>query len=155
MVGDGDGPRGARRLADGDVLVEGGGAGDGRLVDLLVDVDIVDPAVAGHRALVGADLLVPNGSLHDIVLDQRVGVPPVDREKANTAGGEGTAVSDRVGIAGLPSKADDKISIGVVLDAEGACALVRGVSDTSARGDVVLIVVDGLGTLGEDGGRVH
>lgn len=64
----------------GDELVEGGGASDRGLVDLLVLVDIVDRPVAGHCALEGAlcRTLAVTGVLLDVVLDQWVARPSID-----------------------------------------------------------------------------
>lgn len=64
----------------GDVLVEGGGASDRWLVDLLVLVDVVDRSIAGHCALEGAlcRALAVTGVLLDVVLNERVAGPSVD-----------------------------------------------------------------------------
>lgn len=50
MVGDGDSSASALVLADREVLAEGAGALDGRLVDLGVLADLVGRAVAGDAA---------------------------------------------------------------------------------------------------------
>jgi hypothetical protein len=74
---------GPRAAAVRDVLPEGGGAGDGGLVDLLVLPDVVGGAVAVD----GADLLALGGAravvgvLLDVVLDQGVLRPPVDGDE--------------------------------------------------------------------------
>lgn len=64
----------------GDELVEGGGASNRGLIDLLVLVDVVDRAVAGHSALEGAlcRTLAVTGVLLDVVLDEWVASPSVD-----------------------------------------------------------------------------
>ena len=70
-------------LAVGDVLGEGGGANNGRLVDLGVLPDVVDGAVAGDRthlcALGRAGAVA--GVLLDVVLDEGVGAPAVDGDE--------------------------------------------------------------------------
>lgn len=64
----------------GDELIEGGGASDRGLVDLLVLVDVIDRPVAGHSALQGAlcRTLSVTGVLLDVVLDEWVARPSVD-----------------------------------------------------------------------------
>ena len=83
VIRDGDGAAGAGALPDGDVLVEGGGALDGGLVDLLVLPDRVGGAIAREGALLRALLWIADRVLHDVVLDQRVRTPTVDRQQAD------------------------------------------------------------------------
>lgn len=86
-------------LADRDVLVEGGGAQNGRLVDLLVLPDIIGTAVTRHSAHVCAGSLVSVVNLHDIVFHERVGAPAVHGKDTNARGHrEGAAVGDGAGI---------------------------------------------------------
>ena len=91
-----DGAAGALLLADGPVLVEGGGAIDGGLVDALGAVDVVDTAVRGdgpetggaRARVVGAEVL------DDVVLYERVASPAVDGEVRVAVGGVGAGVVD-------------------------------------------------------------
>ena len=70
-----------------DVLREGGGADNGRLVDLGVLPDVVAGAIASHRAdlsaLSGAGAVA--GVLLDVVLNERILSPAIDGDK-NGAG---------------------------------------------------------------------
>lgn len=89
VVGKGDGAAGAAlALAHRDVLVEGGGALDGWLVDLLVLVDGVCRAIACecalHSALASA---ATRGAVLDVVLDQRVRAPAVEGDEGGAGGG--------------------------------------------------------------------
>lgn len=65
---------GAVVAADRPVLVKGGGSDDGRLVDSLRAVDVVDAAVRGHLAQLGGAgrWVVGSKVLNDVVLDERV-----------------------------------------------------------------------------------
>lgn len=87
-------------LEDRDVLVEGRGALNGRLVDLLVLPDIIGATVTRHCTLVRAHSLVSVVNLHDIVFNERVGAPAVHRKDTNTRGREGAAVGDGANITG-------------------------------------------------------
>ncbi len=92
-VGEGDGPAAARRGPDRQVLPEGRGALDGGLVDLLVLDDGVRAAVAGHRAHVLARVVGrADVVIDDVVLDQRVGRPAVERQQVGAAVGVEAAV---------------------------------------------------------------
>lgn len=76
-----------------DVLPERARALDGRLVHLLVLPDVVDRAVASNSAnflsLSGTGAIA--GVFLDVVFDQRVGRPAVDRDKnSSSTGGSGT-----------------------------------------------------------------
>src|SRR6185437_6978784 len=109
----GDGPAGGVALADGQVLLEGAAvAGNAGLVDLLVLVDVVRGAIAGHGAHEGAErraaaLVV----LDDVVLDQRVGRPAVQRRQRGAGGGiEATAEVHRLIAARLPADAGDEVA---------------------------------------------
>jgi len=63
-----------------DVLVEGRGALDGRLVHLLVQPDIVGGAIADDCSLVGASSGVAvAGVLHNIIFYEGAGSPAVQR----------------------------------------------------------------------------
>src|SRR4029077_10763496 len=85
---------------------------DGGLVDLLVFVDVVGGAVAGHLAHVGAGggwgaVVV----LHDVVLDQGVGGPAVEGDQGGAAGGvEVGGEGDGVVGAGVPADAGDEVA---------------------------------------------
>lgn len=92
--------RGARFAAVRNVLVEGGGAHDGGLVDLLVRVDVVDGTVAGHTAHPGSQHRAHAVAvvLSDVVLDQRVGGPAVDggEDRAGCSRGAALVVNGSV-----------------------------------------------------------
>lgn len=98
MARSGDGTAaGPLVLTVADVLPEGAGSLDGGLVDLLVLPDVVDRAVAGD----GADLLALSGAsavagvLLNVVLDQWVGSPTVNRNEDGTrASGGGSLEVD-------------------------------------------------------------
>lgn len=82
--------------ADGPVLLEGGGADDGGLVDAGAGEDLVrallEREVAlGRPRLVGQQLPV---RVHDVVLDQRVARPPVHGQVAGPVGRVGAFVFD-------------------------------------------------------------
>src|SRR5262249_42728053 len=112
-VGERDGPAAPRRGPYRQVLVEGRGALDGGLVDLLVLGDVVRAAVAGDLAHEGTG---PVGRAHpvldDVVLDQRVGRPAVERHQAGPAGRvEAAGVADRAaGTARVPADAADPVA---------------------------------------------
>lgn len=97
VVGGGDGAAGALGLADRPVLVEGARALDGGLVDPLGAVDVVGGAVRDHGAEAGGagGRVVGAEVLDDVVLDQGVGGPAVDREVAVAVGVVGARVRDR------------------------------------------------------------
>lgn len=90
MVGNGDGTAGTWGLTDGDVLVEGGGADNGWLVDLLVEPDVINRSVRGDSALVGAGGLVTGVGFHNVVLNKWVLAPAVDGKETDAAGRERT-----------------------------------------------------------------
>ena len=79
------------------VLPERARALNGRLVHLLVLPDVVDGAVASNSAnllsLSGTSAIA--GVFLDVVFDQRIGRPAVDRDKnSSSAGGSGTREVD-------------------------------------------------------------
>jgi hypothetical protein len=143
----------------GDVLVEGRGTLDGGLVDLGVLPDVVDRAVAGDLAHLGAlsRASAVAGVLLDVVLNKRVGGPSVDGNEDCSGSGGGRArevdLSVRVSAAelrrmmtvvvlpggsGLPSLTDNKVaSVGEV----DRVAVVRGAELDVAGSLVVLVVV--------------
>ena len=90
VVSSGDCSAGTLGAADGPVLVEGGSSRDGRLVHLLVSVDIVDGSIAGHGSLEGhaAAGVVFAVAFHDVVLDERASGPAVDSEVSISGGAE-------------------------------------------------------------------
>jgi hypothetical protein len=100
VVLDGDGAAGSRGAPDGDVLVESRGAHDGRFVNTLILPDSVGRSIARDRPLhltTGGRVAVV---LHDVILNERVGGPAVDREETGTAAdrkrttkGNGTAMA--------------------------------------------------------------
>lgn len=67
---------------DGPVLVEGSGADDGRLVDTPGAVDVVHAAIVldGAEARRAGRRVVRAVGLDNVVLDERVGGPAVERE---------------------------------------------------------------------------
>src|SRR6202021_2093224 len=85
----GDGAAAARRGSVLQVLLEGAGvAGDAWLVDLLVLVEVERAAVARDLALVRAGGVRRAGVvLGDVVLDERVCRPAVERYQRGPAGG--------------------------------------------------------------------
>jgi hypothetical protein len=124
----------------GDVLGEGGGADDGRLVDLGVLPDVVGRAIAGDGADLGAlsGTSTVGGVLLDVVLDKRVLSPAVDRDEDGASLGlGGTGEVDLAGGAGLPALADDEVT-----------SVVGGLEVDVARGLVVLVVVLALDEVG-------
>lgn len=132
---------GALVHAVADVLREGGGTNDGRLVDLSVLPDVVGRAVAGD----GADLLALSGAstiasvLLDVVLDKRVLGPAVNRDEDRAGLGlSRTREVDIPGSSGLPALADDKVTSVGELD---GIAVVGGAEVDIAAGLVVLVVV--------------
>jgi hypothetical protein len=96
VVRSGDCATGAMALADGPVLVEGGGSLDRRRVHALRPVDVVRAAVRRH----GANVRQPGGRVvraivvRDVVLDERVGCPTVEREVRVSSWVEAAAVRD-------------------------------------------------------------
>lgn len=143
---------GALVLAVADVLGEGGGADNGRLVHLGVLPDVVVRAVAVD----GADLLALSrasavaGVLLDIVLDERVGGPAVGGDKDGTGLGLGGALEvDLPGGTSLPALTDDEVTGVGELD---GITVVGGLEVDVAAGLVVLVVVlaaDKAGGVGE------
>ena len=81
---------------DRPVLVEGGRSGNGRLVHLLMGVDIVDGSISGHGSLEGhaAAGVVFTIVLHDVILDKGAGGPPVDSKVSVSRGAESTREVD-------------------------------------------------------------
>jgi hypothetical protein len=95
VVRDGDGAAGPGRVPDGDVLVEGRRPHDRGLIDLLVFPDGVCASVAREGTLLRPACGYPYICLHDIVLNQWVLTPAVDRETAEPTGDtERTAVAN-------------------------------------------------------------
>lgn len=96
MVGSGDRSAGTLGATNRPVLGEGGSAGDGRLVHLLVGVDIVNGAIAGDGSLEGhaAAGVVLAVALHDVVLDERASGPAVHSKVGITRGLEGAGEVD-------------------------------------------------------------
>jgi hypothetical protein len=97
----------------GDVLGEGGGADDGRLVHLGVLPDVVAGAIAGD----GADLLALSGAgtvggvLLDVVLNKGVGGPAVGRDKDGASSCRGRALEvDLPGGSSLPALTNDEVT---------------------------------------------
>lgn len=143
MVVDGDGTAGSGRLANGDVLVEGRGSLDGRLVDLLVLPDCVGRTITGHCAPLRATCADANVCLHDIVLYQRVGSPAIDTETSKAAvDTESSTVCNGCVTTRAPTNTHDKVLLGVPVQAEAVRS--RGEVDT-ATSPVVLLVV-GVGS---------
>lgn len=90
VVGSGDCSAGALGPADGPVLVEGGSSRDGRLVHLLVGVDIVDGSITIHGSLEGHATagVVFAIAFHDVVFDEGASGPAVDSEVSISGGFE-------------------------------------------------------------------
>ena len=76
----------AVRLADGPVLVEGSGSLDRGRVHASALVDVVGRAIGGYGALVAetAARVVRAEALDDVVLDEGVGGPAVNRQIARS-----------------------------------------------------------------------
>lgn len=125
----------------GDVLGEGGGALDGRLVDLGVLPDVVDGAIAGDLAHLGAlgGTSTVVGVLLDVVLNQGAGGPSVDGDEHGAGLGLGGALEvDLAGRALVPALSNDEVAgVGEV----DAVAVAGGAELDVARGLVVLVVV--------------
>ena len=112
MAANGDLAADALLLADRPELVEGGGAINGRLVNALGLVDVVSAAIGGDGALLGrpATWVVGAEGLDDVVLDQRVDGPPVQREVRVGVGAVPSAVvHDGLVRAGVPALATNPI----------------------------------------------
>lgn len=90
VVSGGNGTAGTLGSANGPVLVEGSGSRNGRLVDLLVGVDVVDRSVTGDSSLEGhaAAGVVFTVALHDVVLDKGAGGPTVHSKVRIARGAE-------------------------------------------------------------------
>lgn len=96
MVAGGDGSADALLSANRPVLLEGLGALDRRRVGARANVDVVGCAVARNLALLlaAAGGVVRAERLNDVVLDQRVLGPAVQREVAVALGAIGARVLD-------------------------------------------------------------
>jgi hypothetical protein len=133
-----------------DVLGEGAGSLDGGLVDLGVLPDVVDGAVAGDLAHLGAlgRARAVGCVLLDVVLDEGVRGPSVDGYEDRAGSGLGGAREvDLAGCALVPALANNKVASVRELD---AVTVVGGREVDVARGLVVLVVVLAL----DDGGLV-
>src|SRR6185437_6256470 len=109
----GDGAAAGRRGTDRQVLLEGTVVAlDAGLVDLLVLVDVVRAAVTGHLPHVRAGRVRRAAVvLLHVVLDQRIGRPPIQRDQCGSAGGAKASVeTDRVVAAGVPADAGDEVT---------------------------------------------
>lgn len=80
MVCRGYGAAGPLALPDRPVLIEGGSALDGRLVDLLVLVDVVGRAITGDGSHMchAAARVVASVAFHDVVFNEWTSSPAVD-----------------------------------------------------------------------------
>lgn len=96
MVSSGDCSAGALGATDGPVLVEGGSSRDGRLVHLLVGIDIIDGSIGVHGSLEGhaAAGVVLAIAFHDVVFDEGASGPAVDSEVSISGGVEGPGEVD-------------------------------------------------------------
>ena len=106
----GDGAAGPLRLPDAPVLLEGLGALDRRGVHARRDVDVVGAAVAGDGALVGAGRPVGAPVVDDVVLDERVRRPAVQRQVGVAGRAEGAGVGHAAAGAGAPALAGDEVA---------------------------------------------
>jgi hypothetical protein len=111
VVGSSNGSAGALVATDRPVLVESSSAGDGRLVDLGVGVDIVDGSITGNSSLVGHAVsgVVVAVVFQDIVLDEGAGGPAVNSEVSITGGAEGArkvdvAIFSNLSVIGLKDR---------------------------------------------------
>jgi hypothetical protein len=135
-----------------DVLGEGGGTLDRGLVDLGVLPDVVDGAVAGDLAHLGAlsRAGAVGGVLLDVVLNEGVGGPSVDGDENRASSGLGGAREvDLAGGTLGPALADDEVTSVGELD---RVTVVLGREVDVAGGLVVLVVVlalDDRGLVGE------
>lgn len=96
MVSNSDRAAGAVVAAHRPVLVKGGRSDDGRLVDALRAVNVVDAAIRRHLAQLGGarGRVVGAKVLDDVVLDERVLGPAVDGEVAVAVGVVAAGVVD-------------------------------------------------------------
>lgn len=96
MVLEGNSSTSALALANGDVLVESGGALDGRRVGANDLVNVVRRAVRHDGALVGACRPGVVGAirLDHVVFDQGGRSPSVEGEEAVSSGADGASVAD-------------------------------------------------------------
>jgi hypothetical protein len=76
----------SRRISYRDVLVEGGCTLDGWLIDTLVLPDGVARSIARDSTFLGTKARSGAAVLDDVVLDQWVGSPSIDRKKTGSAG---------------------------------------------------------------------
>lgn len=99
MIRSRDGSASAQLLTDRPILVESRGSFNGRLIDTLVQVDVVSSSVALDGAFVGPTgrrvVVVPG--LDDVVFYEGVGEPAVDREVAAAVGAVVGGVGDIAG----------------------------------------------------------
>ena len=96
VVGSSDSSAGALGTTDGPVLIECSSARDGRLVNLLVGVDVVDGSIAGNSSLQGhaASGVVGAIAFQNVVLDEGAGGPAIDSEVRITRWIEGSREVD-------------------------------------------------------------
>lgn len=80
-----DGAIASSSLSDGDILIEGRRAYDGRFVDALVFPYSIGASVTGDRPLLRAACADSNIGLHNVVLNKWVRGPSVDGKTAKTA----------------------------------------------------------------------
>ena len=84
------------RRPDGDILIEGRCALDGRVVDKLVPANRISRSVASESPFDTTLLRRITRIFHDIVLDYGIGGPAVDREETYSPGDrEGAIKVDR------------------------------------------------------------
>src|SRR5690606_14025547 len=132
VVADGDGAAGPLLLAHAPELLERPGALDGGRVVPPGLVDVVRAAVGGDCALVGAGGPVGAPALDDVVLDQRVPGPAVQREVGVARRVEGGVVGHGPPPAGGPALTGDKVP-GVPPLGAVAAARVEGHRDGPGR----------------------
>jgi hypothetical protein len=149
VVGGRDSARGALRLADGPVLVKGGCALDGGGVVPGGLVDVVVRAVRVYRADEGGagGGVVAAEVLDDVVLDQRAGGPPVEREVRVARRAVVAAEVDGPRAAGVPPLAGYEV-VAVLPDylvlALGEVLVLHAAAAGVPEGVVVAVVISSL-----------
>src|SRR5690606_15899300 len=132
VVADGDGAARAPRLPDAPVLLERGGADDGRGVDPRRLVDVIRTTVTGDRAPERPG--GPEGApvVDDVVLHERVRRPAVEGQIRVALRVEAAGVGHGPGCAGAPALTEDEVA-GVAPRGAVVAARTHGHGDRSGR----------------------